>query len=258
MTKINHFKTVTFITILCALCINFAYAKKRKDDKPQGTTAAELAQLKARPLPQPSSLKIAVLPLLDNSGLTENTRIGTAAVWMLLQRQNFNLTPILSGFKVRDNDNEIEPGAPLRKEDAVRLGKKLGVNWVIYGEVQELRVSKKTGLIKSSKYADASLRLVIADVSSGNILFWQSRHERAGGNAAIWGHGNHGDLTLKREGAIKDASAILDPFFAAFPQHAVSEDKFDEGVLKDYIDQVWPNNKQDSKDEKKEKKKKKK
>lgn len=259
MIKTHIFKTALFATVLCALCANFAYAKKRKDDKPRGTTAVELAQLKARPLPQPSKIKIAVLPVMDSSGLSENTRIATATVWQLLHRQGFSLTPILSGFAALEKDSEIEPGASLRKEDAVRLGKKLGVNWVVYGEAGELRVSSKSGWISNKKYADASLRLVVVDIANNQkddsgILYWQMRHERAGGRKGLFGGGAHGDLNLKRDASIRTATAIFDPFFAAFPQHTISQEKFNEGTLKDFINTVWPD-KDDGKDGKDNKKK---
>ena len=132
--------------LLCLFCMGthlIAHADDRKDDAPTGTSPAEVAALKARPLPQPHDLKIAIMPFWDTSGLKDNSRMETSAVWLLCQREGFQLTPILDSFKAVANDGDIEPGLPLRKDDAIRIGRKLGAHWVIYGEIRDLKQYKK-------------------------------------------------------------------------------------------------------------------
>lgn len=230
---------ITFVTILCAFCARNTYADNKDDDAPRGTSAEDLAKLKERPLPQPHDLKVAILPLWDASGSKDNTYTATASVWLLWQKEGFNLTPILDGFKARDEDGDVEPGMALRKEDAIRIGEKLGVDWVVYGEVLQLEQSYKQSFFMTAKYVRASLRIAIAEVphdksSTGSIIYWQIRNERRGG-----GRNKSGD-TLKRLASIVVAQDILQPFFDAFPEHKHSDEKLDTGDVAKFVDETWP------------------
>lgn len=218
-----------------------ANAKKDADDAPeQGSTPDEIAALRARPLPQPNTLKIAILPFHDVSGSISHVRMATVANYLLWQREGFQMLPLLDGFKAMEADKDIEAGLPLRRPEAARLGKAIGADWVVYGEVKELRHYVKNGIFKNGKYLIAGVRIAIVDVESGETVYWHQRSDKTGGTG---GSTNRHADTLKRRGAVITSMNALKPLFAAFPQHTVTGDTPGSGEVAAMVEQLWPNDK---------------
>lgn len=247
-------KIFTLAILLCTfygILNSTAFADKKNDDAPRGTSAEEVAKLKARPLPHPHDIKVAILPFWDASGSKDNTRMASSAVWLLCQREEFQLTPILDGFKAVDDDGEMEPGLPLRKADAERIGQKLGVDWVIYGEVRELRHYHKRSLFKHAKYVQAALRIAVVEINNNpakasKIIYWQMRSERRGGTGFFKGRASKGD-TLQRKACVTVSYDILKPLFDALPEHSSSDKEIESGDIADFVNATWSkSNKKDN------------
>ena len=216
------------------------FAKDKLIENSEGTTDVEIAALK--PLPAPSTIKVAVLPFFATSSDVTHVRMGTGGNWLLFQRQGFQMVPILAGFEAVKKDTELEPGLPLRKSDAVRLGKSLGADWVVYGEVKELRPYKKETFFSTSKLMWASMRLAVADVNKDSLIFWQSRSRRIGGTGI--GHGSSkGGATLARTGVLSISDQSLTPLFEAMPDHPVNGNQPDSGDLAKFVDETWAKDK---------------
>jgi TolB-like protein len=230
-----------------ALCLAVAgapvSAKENEDDKPeQGSSSEEIAALKARPLPSPRSVKVAILPFHDVSGSLAHVRMATVANQLIWQREGFEMLPLLSGFEALKKDKEIEPGQSLRKADALRLGKELGADWVVYGEVKELRNYTKTGLFKAAKYLIAGMRITVAEVESGEVLYWHARSDKTGGTGIGT---NRKAETLKRRGAIIASVNSLKPFFEALPEHETIGELPGSEEVATTVNKLWPGDERD-------------
>lgn len=236
----TSFKPALWAALGLVLACAPALAKDKLTENSEGTSDAEIAALK--PLPAPSTIKVAVLPFSATSSDVTHVRMGTGANWMLFQRQGFQMIPITAGFEAVKKDGELEPGLPLRKSDAVRLGKSLGADWVIYGEVKELRPYKKETFFSSSKLMWASMRLAVADVNNDRLLFWQSRSRRIGGTGFAGG-ARKGGATLARTGVLSISDQSFAPLFEAMPAHQVSADKPISGDLAKFLDETFPGDK---------------
>ena len=212
---------------------------KNADDTPeQGSTPEEIAALK---LPAPNTLKVAILPFHDVSGSISHVRMATVANYLLWQREGFQMLPVLAGFKAIEADKDLEPGLPLRRGEAANLGKVLGADWVVYGEVTELRHYVKSGIFKSGKYLIAGIRISVVDVKSGETIYWHQRSDKTGGTG---GSANKHAATLKRRGAVIASMNALKPLFAAFPPHTVTNgDTPGSSEVAAMVEQLWPNDK---------------
>lgn len=228
------------LCLIALLCISPLHAAD--ENPPQGTSAEEIASLKARPLPQPNKVKVAVLPFWDAAGSVEHVRMASSANWLLFQREGFQMVPILDSFKALAEDKKVEPGATLRSEDAIRIGKTLGVDFVVYGEVKELAVFKKNSVFKQSKNINAALRIAITEVPSESLLYWHSRREKSGGTGIQKGFQSKMD-SLKRKACVVVSALALQPLFAAFPPHSVTDNTIESGDIAGFMDRTWPDKK---------------
>ncbi len=226
--------------LAAALTVLPAMARADEPTPQQGSTPAEIAALKARPLPQPAKVKVAILPFHDVTGSVSHVRMATVANYLLWQREGFQVMPLADSFKVTEADKDIEPGLPLRRSDAARLGKALGADWVVYGEVKQLDHYTKTGLFKEAKYLIAGVRIAVVDVASGNTLYWHARSDKTGGTGA--GTSRKAD-TLKRRGAIIVSMNALKPFFEALPAHEVKGKSPESGEIVTIVEKLWPGDK---------------
>ena len=227
--------------LLCALALSptaFAKDKNTNDliESTEGTTATEVAALK--PLPAPSQTKVAVLPFAATSSDASHVRIGTGANWLLFQHEGFQMIPLKDSIEALKKDGDVEPGLPLRKADALRIGKALGADWVVYGEVKELRPYKKESFFKTSKLMWASMRLAVADVGKDDLMFWQVRSRRIGGTGFGGGNYKSGE-SLARTGVLSVSSQALEPLMEALPAHEVKGDKPDTGDLAGFVKETW-------------------
>ena len=224
-----------------ALVSPVAAKKEKAEDTPeQGSTPEEIAALKARPLPQPNTIKVAILPFVDTSGSVSHVRMGTVSNYLLWKGEGFQMVPIMDGFKAVEADKDLEPGLPLRRAEAVQLGKTVGADWAVYGEVRELRPYTKTGVFKAAKYLIAGVRISVVDVNSGETVYWHQRSEKTGGTGI--GTNRHAD-TLKRRGVVIASMLALKPLFDAFPQHEADKEPPKSDDVATMVEQLWPNDK---------------
>ncbi len=157
----------------------------------QGTTANDL---KTAGLPAPSTIKVAVLPLQDAKSVERHTQVATATVALGFMRCGFQFAPEL---KTRDAtglaailhatnqtllaDKKIAPGEPLRLDDAVRIGKELGADWVVYGDVVDMHTYMKTSFFVNQKKGVVNLKIKIANVATGELIMSRQLEESGSG-----------------------------------------------------------------------------
>lgn len=242
--KTKVFFALAVVSFCAAPCVIPAQAHKasQKADLQTSSSLEELAALKARPLPALNTLKVAILPFSDYASTPEHIHIATAANWAIWTREGFQVAPLLSGFDALARDKKIEPGLSLRLDDAVRIGEALGVDWVVYGEVKELRPYKKDSLFKSGKYLMAGMRIAVADVKRGELVYWQMRSERVGGSGYFGGF-QSSVAQQKRIGVMTVSSRSAQPLFDVFPAHTVVGKLPDSGGLAKIVDEAWPDKK---------------
>lgn len=211
-----------------------AWAEKPKDE---GTTAAELAKLS---LPTPANTKVLIIPPWDYTSEVTHQRVATAAIYQYFEHQGFAVEPILTGFTKLAADKEIEPGLPLRKSDAVRIGKAAGAAWAVYGEVKELRVYEKSKLFGSSKKIICSLRLAVADCETGAVIFWKARSDTLGDTGFDAVFSRRKSTKLIRVGLQAVSERIFADLFAALPKHDLKGPQPDDASLLNLEKSVWP------------------
>jgi hypothetical protein len=218
-------------------------AKDKSDDEPeQGSSTEEIAALKARPLPQPGTLKVAILPFWDSEGSISHVRMATAANYLLWQREGFQMIPIQEGFKALEADKEVERGMALRRNEAARIGKAAGADWAVYGEVRDLRHYTKKTMFKEAKYLIAGVRIAVVDVNTGETVYWHQRSDKTGGT----GIGTMRKAgPLKRRGVVIASLNALKPLYAAFPAHDVKGNPPDSGDIATFVNEVWPGDDRD-------------
>ncbi len=226
--------------LMFAVVLNCVASARCEEPTPtQGSTETEISSLKERGLRLPSQIKVAILPFWDYSSSVEHVRLATSANWLLWSREGFKVSPILQAFDAVAADKKLEPGAALRREDAVRLGKALKVDWVVYGEVKELRPYKKTSFFRSTKNLMAAMRIAVASVKNDEVLYWQSRSEKIGGTGYFGGFQSKASQQ-KRVGVTTVSMKILAPLFAILPPHPVTGKVPESGDLSTFLNETWP------------------
>ena len=106
----------------------------------QGTTVDEFAQLQ---LPAPAEVKVALVPFWDYNNLTRHVEVCRHHLQRYFTREGFAVVPPGLVTAVVNQDAKLEPGVPMRRNDAVRLATKLGANWAVYGNVLQLETYEK-------------------------------------------------------------------------------------------------------------------
>lgn len=226
------------------LCSTLAVQAKKTAPAPaeegvQGTTATELAALKAKPLPAPNTVKVAILPFWNAASKSDQQRTAAATLALMFTREGFQVLPLAESFRATEADKQIEPGQPLRKEDAIRIAATQGADWVVYGEIKEVTAYKKESLFKSSKNVRAGARYAIADVASKELLYWKNDSVKAGGTGYFGGFQSSG-AQLERSGLVALSVVILQPFFEALPPHTTTGKPPESGAVAALVAQTWP------------------
>lgn len=207
---------VVAASIICLVAVS---AAEDEDKKFEGTGKTELAGLV---LPQPSTVKVAVIPFWDYKSSERHIRISDECCRELLDRHGFILLPQDVIVKAMKADKEVEPGQPLRRSDAIRIGKAVSADWVIYGEIYELRTYIKSSFLSARKKAQISLKVSIADVPSESLLYWHKRSDTSGGTAFA---------NLKKAEKVERKACdvclnrAFDVLLTALPKHPVKAEK---------------------------------
>jgi hypothetical protein len=215
------------IAVLAAAVATYAARKPKRE----GTDWKELA---ARKLPAPSGLSVAVLPFGAPVPDERQVEMPRACILLNVQRHGFKIVPEAASLslvpvstdKAMALERKDKLSAQWGREEAVEAGRKLGADWVIYGEwtVQhDFRV--KTGLFVREpvkKQVRLSLHLVLADVKSGEVLYWSRLEDEAQGSSTATGFsGTDEDRKVARDILVGLVSAVVDDIAKALPKHEV-------------------------------------
>ena len=187
------------------------------DESVQGTTVDELAQLQ---LPAPSEVTVALLPFWDYKNLPRHTEVCRDHLHRYFTREGFRVMPPGLVTAVVSQDTKLEPGSPMRRDDAARLAAKLGADWAIYGNVLQLETYEKKSLFSERKKAQVSIKLTIVAAATGEILFWRQRFDTSGGHGGITKRAT----SMERTAADVCLTRILEDFFTALPDHELQEE----------------------------------
>lgn len=223
------------LSVVAAFCAISPLSAKPKED--QGTSAEELAKVT---LPAPNATKVAILPFNDFEGDVYRQRVASAASFLFFQHHGFMMVPILESFQAMEKDGDLEPGEALRKSDAIRIGKSLGANWVIYGAVNNVRVYRKSSLFKNEKKVEINLKITAADCESGNIVFWQTRTEVMAEPDGLFTKKTTRMTRLAIRVATENTLKIL---FQALLNHQTTGESPDQEEIQKFIDRNWPEKK---------------
>lgn len=191
------------------------------------TTAQELMDRRFRP---PSAVKVAVLPFYCGKGIERQTRAATSAIGLSLMRCGFEFAPQL---KTRDSgglaavlceaqkavavDGNIRPGAALKAEDAVRVGRVLGADWVIFGDILDMHSFTSHTVLAMVKKGTATIRLEIAEVASGELILDRQRQETVAAGPGLIG--SRKATALERDAAQHCLQGLYADLCAALPAH---------------------------------------
>jgi len=187
------------------------------EEPAQGTTVDELARLQ---LPAPSEVTVALVPFWDYKNLPRHTEVCRHHLHRYFTREGFRVVPPGLVTAVVSQDSKLEPGSPMRRDDAVRLATKLGADWAIYGNVLQLETYEKKSFFSERKKAKVSIKLTIVAAATREILFWRQRFDTSGGH----GGATKRATSMERTAADVCLTRILEDFFAALPDHDLQEE----------------------------------
>ena len=175
-------------------------------------------------------------------------RFSTVASYLLLEHVGFQMVPVLDVYKATETDKEIEPGESLRRTDAVRIGKTLGAQWSVYGEVKNIHGYEKTGWFNTQKKTELTMRISIVNCESGDLIYWRTSTSTVG---AVKQLGMQRPDKLIRRAILGASVDILQPFAQALPPHETVANIPDENAdhVPDDVDiltvmnRLWPDDK---------------
>ena len=220
----------------------FAADKGRED-----TTAQDLTDRDFRP---PSAVKVAVLPFYCGKGIERQTRAATSAIALSLMRCGFEFAPQLEtrdlpglatvlceAQKAVAVDGNIRPGAALKAEDAVRVGRVLGADWVVFGEILDLHSFTSRTLLAMVKKGTATIRLEIAEVASGELILDRQRQEKVSAGPGLIG--SRKGTALERDAAQHCLQRLYADLCAALPTHRHDPEKdYQDGAVLS-VQEAW-------------------
>jgi len=188
----------------------------------KGTSDEQLKQLT---LPSPAAVSVALLPFSDNALVQRHVDQLRELLFAQFVPEGFAVVhPAVVGA-VFSQDKKLEPGQPLRKDDAVRLGKRLGAQWAVYGQINQCEAYYKTSFFSTQRKCKVALQLNIVNTDTEELFFWQQRADVTGGgffSAGLFGKGAAG---LEQEGLFVCSNTILKRLFAVLPAHPQTEYK---------------------------------
>jgi hypothetical protein len=222
--------TVLIVFALLAFVGLAALAAER-----EGTLASDFAQL--RP-PEPNKVRVAVLPFW---GRDETQRqLGRSCVLLNLLRHGFLLVPrgcrnlsevMRKTDRALSEDPKWDSLATVEPAEAARVGKAIGADWVIYGEIGELQVrSEKSGVVPK-KEGVIDLRLTLVDAATGKTLYWSRVQDSGSFGGAIFGSGSS---SIERRLLVRTTNSIMDDLASALPEHYLGAQVTPEEVQRTY------------------------
>lgn len=219
-------KPSTAVLFLALVVVSAGWAKEREGSIPE--------DLAAKRPPRPNDLYVAALPFW--AGDERHADLARAAVMLNLLRHGFKLAP--SGSRslaavARRTDSEVrrdtkrEPLARLEAKDAARLGKVLGAQWAIYGEVGDLHTESEGRTFAPRKTGVMDVRLAVVEVESGEILYWARVRDKLPGGNGLW---TAKATSIERRLLTQTVNEIFDDIGKGLPEHYVSAEVSQETV----------------------------
>ena len=115
------------LIVIVALLVS-ALLMTADEESVQGTTVDELARLQ---LSAPSKVTVALLPFWDYKNLPRHTEVCRDHLHRYFTREGFRGVPPGLVTAVVSQDTKLEPGSPMRTDDASRLAATLGADCAI-------------------------------------------------------------------------------------------------------------------------------
>ena len=228
--------SVVLALVVAVAAVAAAYAAEQA--KREGTYWKELA---AQKLPAPSGLSVAVLPfgvptssivLMPRTQAERQVEVPRACVLLNVQRHGFKIVPEAASLSLvpaltdKAMALEIEDKVPVQwdREKAVGIGRKLGADWIVYGDlVLDMDYRVTGGLFaRVKKVVRLKLHLILVDVQSGEVLYWSRAEAEAQGSSTSHGVGNNAeDAEIARGLFVGTTNSIIDDIAKALPKHEV-------------------------------------
>lgn len=190
----------------------------------KGTTDEQLKQLT---LPSPAGLPVALLPFTDSALVERHVDQLRDALMMQFCGEGFTVPHPAIVRAVVVQDKKLEPGQAMRKDDAVRLGRRLGAKWAVYGTINQCEAYYKTSFFSTQRKCKVALQLNIVNVETEELFFWQQRADVTGGGFFSGGLFGKGAAAVERDGLYICSNSILKRLFAVLPPHDKAEFKFE-------------------------------
>ena len=220
---------------LAVLCMGVSAMAAAQAQVEEGTTRAEWAASKP---PAPSEVSVVVLPVWAEN--RRHTMLAMGSVMLNLRRHGFQVLPEEKSLpavaaKVEEAykaDTQHEPGTRVALADAVRLGKHFGARWVVYGEVEELETTYHRRIFRTRRVAGITLRLVVADVESGLVIFWRKVKDHGSGDTGFW---NAKATSIERRMMTRTMNRLFDDIAGGLPRHPTLTEVTQED-LQDFVE----------------------
>lgn len=197
----------------------------------EGSLPDELAAHKP---PVPNEISVCVLPSWSrHEGQREMAR---ACTMLNLMRHGFRLAPggctSLSQVARKTDaalkrDPEWEPLVRLQAEDAARVGKTLGADWVMFGEYGDLHTESEGGGILPRKVGVIDFRFVLVEVKSGEVLYWSRVKDSEPSGGGLW---PAKATSVERRAVTRTINEIFEDIAAALPEHYAGPEVTSEEV----------------------------
>jgi len=220
--------SLLIVTLLVVLTSLPALAFER-----EGSLPSDLAALNP---PPPNDISVAVLPFWSRD--EAQRELGRACALLNLMRHGFRLAPsgsetvpalVRKTDQALRNDPQWDPLATIEPKDAARIGKALGAEWVIYGEIGELHVkSEKRGLLPK-KAGVIDLRLHVIDTATAEALYWSRIQDTA--SCGGW---SSSASAIERRLLTRTVNTIFDDLVTAIPKHYIGAEVTPEEVQRLY------------------------
>ncbi len=193
--------------------------------------------LAARKPPPPTQVSVLVLPFWARD--QRHVELVRGCLFLNLKRHGFKLAPeapSATEIAVKTDeavkaDPDREPGARIGRADAIRLGKKLGAQWVIYGEVERLQTEMHERLFRTRKVGAIDIRVAVVDIGTGEILYWRRVKDTGSGGSGFWAAKA---TAVERRLLTRTVNYIFDDMAKALPKHT-SEPEVTEDAIQEFV-----------------------
>ncbi len=128
-----------------------------------------------------------------------------------------------------------EPGGEgITRMVAARIGEELGVDWVVYGQINELRADTRVSFFRTRRLAMIDFQINFVKAGSGETLYWARAKDR--GSCGV-GIANAKGTSLERRITIRTTNHVFTHLTQALPEHKVGPEVTEKDV-QSFIEQM--------------------